>query len=173
MDLQKAAQDQQPNPELMMDIQPPKKTQDFAAPQAVQPADLSGEQAVAPAPEVDNSTDTTSTEPVQAAEPDTPAPVEVPLEAKNENNNHHAAPVLAIISAVVLAAVFATFAVLAYVNKDEPVAKTTEVQTTQKTQPAVSTDVDDTTKAIDDAMSQNNDDTDFNSTAIDDTTLGL
>lgn len=143
----------------VMDIQPPK-----AAP--VQAPVM--EQA--PAEAVPSSMGTT-----HAAEGDQAG---IPaLAAQQPEHKSHRAPILAIVCAVVVAGVFAAFAVLAYMsNPDSGTNSDTNQQATSNTpkeDSATAADVTETEKAIDDSLSGVDDAADYNDAEMSDTTLGL
>lgn len=150
----------------VMDIQPPK-----VAPVPDQPAQTPvAEQPVGPPEAIPSATDVP-----QGAE-NNPAGIPV-LAAQQTEHKSHRAPIVAIICAVVIAGVFATVAVLAYMSNpnagtngdtsQQPASSTVQEDT------ATATDVTETEKAIDDSLSGVDDAADYNDAEVSDTTLGL
>lgn len=98
------------------------------------------------------------------------------LAAIAQPHKSHRAPIMAIVSAIVLTGVFAAIAVLAYTSDSNPKqAADSNQQITDTTQDnaATATDVTETEKAIDDSLSGADDASDFNDADMSDTTLGL
>lgn len=150
----------------VMDIQPskvaPVQNQPFQTPVAEQP--------VGPARATPLATDTTqNTENNQAGIP--------VLAAQQPEHKSHRAPILVIICAVVIAGVFATVAVLAYMSNPKSVTGGDTSQqpagNAAQEDTANATDVTETEKAIDNSLSGVDDTADYNDAEVSDTELGL
>jgi hypothetical protein len=167
MEDNKEPQAPQQNSVPVMDIQP------------VRPVQME-QPAPAPAPAGPPASEQPST-PIPAGEADAPAvdttqqaPV---LAAIAPGHNPHRTPFLAIISAILIAGIFAAVAVMVYLSgsNKEQLTDSSQQTTSNTAQESTATpeDITETEKAIDDSLSSLNDATDYNDAEVSDTTLGL
>lgn len=176
----KSTEQAQPIARPVMDIQPPQPTNQTPVaditPVAQEPtpvaqdtassAPLPSEPVEAPAPTTED-TKVSEAPPVSQTAP-------TPLVAQSTAHKHSRMPMVAIVSAVVLASVLGTFAVFAYkdTSKKTPVSTTSQVAPVAQLKLAPSV-VDDTTTAVDQSISTVDEAADYNDANLNDATLGL
>ena len=128
---------------------------------------LPSEPVAAPAQDTAEETHISETQPESQAAP-------IPLVAQPATHKHSRVPMVAIVSAVVLASVLGTFAVFAYKDTTKKAPATTSQSTAPVAQPKLAPAVvDDTSSAVDQSISTIDEAADYNDASLDDSTLGL
>lgn len=149
----------------VMDIQPPRQPE-AAAPQLEPTQDSFIDNEVQEAPQEDSQTDNIQ----QQTSIDTPI-----LAASAQPLPKSHAPVLAIVSALIISGVFAALTVYSFTNNDQPKdsTATNTAPQVQKVDAAKAADIDTLNSTIDQDLSAIDDVADYNDAAVSDTTLGL
>lgn len=174
-------EDNKPTAPQVMDIQPPKQPEPVTQPdqspfqnQPETPAAVTSEEVQ------DVSINDVQEAPVEERTGDDEAeiPVETPILAATAQTPHKKthAPVLAIVSALIISGALAGLTVYSFMNSDKPkdsaTSQTTAVDT-PKVDKANAADVDTLNSTIDEDFKAIDDAADYDDAAVSDTTLGL